>query len=341
MLPESTLDMQQQLLIKQKQLLELQQKKLELELLQTQVKLQEQIKKSGTTAVPKVDESVKITSPNSSKVTNDAFHATVLSSHLNLLQLLLKPEVAKQLLSDKKDDSAKVLIIIITFCSCLFVYSVFMYKCIFQAMLAQINQKFPNSKPITPVNNSMPILGVPSVRPPIRDPRLLRQAQQAVQITPAITIPAAGIVSLVDDADNIILSDKKGFRDEPKKPLSRIPLKSKRSSSPSNKSKSTSRHSTKSSSGSTSSLESPKKSSRSSSKSPSKSSSKYGKSKNSRNSDKRSKRNDRRSPKKDKGRNYRRERPISISPELDEKKDVDLRVGGPLEKQAKRELKFL
>lgn len=293
MLPESTLDMQQQLLIKQKQLLELQQKKLELELLQTQVKLQEQIKKSGTTAVPKVDESVKITSPNSSK-------------------LLLKPEVAKQLLSDKKDDSAK-------------------------AMLAQINQKFPNSKPITPVNNSMPILGVPSVRPPIRDPRLLRQAQQAVQITPAITIPAAGIVSLVDDADNIILSDKKGFRDEPKKPLSRIPLKSKRSSSPSNKSKSTSRHSTKSSSGSTSSLESPKKSSRSSSKSPSKSSSKYGKSKNSRNSDKRSKRNDRRSPKKDKGRNYRRERPISISPELDEKKDVDLRVGGPADKQSKHD----
>lgn len=48
-LDPQTLDMQQKLINKQKQLLELQQRKLELELLQTQVKLQEQLKSSGNT----------------------------------------------------------------------------------------------------------------------------------------------------------------------------------------------------------------------------------------------------------------------------------------------------
>lgn len=86
----ATLVMQQKLLIKQKELVELQQKKIELELLQTKVKLEEEKLKSqlvGTKPISKPDAALMaITKP----------------SH----NLLLKPEVAKQLDNNSKDQIA-------------------------------------------------------------------------------------------------------------------------------------------------------------------------------------------------------------------------------------------
>ncbi|KAF2885051.1 hypothetical protein ILUMI_21106 [Ignelater luminosus] len=81
-LDEKTISMQQKLINKQRELLELQQRKLELELLQTQVKLQEQLK-------------------NKLPVTTTTTNATSTTSSLPMStsaqNLLLKPEVAKQL----------------------------------------------------------------------------------------------------------------------------------------------------------------------------------------------------------------------------------------------------
>lgn len=53
-LDPATLDVQKKLLQKQRELLDLQQKKIELELLQTQVKLQEQLKSHNVNDIPNV-----------------------------------------------------------------------------------------------------------------------------------------------------------------------------------------------------------------------------------------------------------------------------------------------
>lgn len=89
----ATLDMQKKLISKQRELLELQQKKLELELLQTQVKLQEQMKTSGNVAVSKTAATLAQVNLFVSGFYVSHFYALIM-----LLQnLLLKPEVAKQL----------------------------------------------------------------------------------------------------------------------------------------------------------------------------------------------------------------------------------------------------
>ncbi|KAJ8919283.1 hypothetical protein NQ315_003867 [Exocentrus adspersus] len=120
---KETLLMQEKLIQKQKELLELQQKKLELEVLQTQVKLQEQIKNQTPVSLPARPQNI-----------------------------LLKPEVAKQLVSSvAKSKSSGI-------------------------GAASIQSKpqannANNGPRINPVNSAL----VSATRPPIRDPRILRQ----------------------------------------------------------------------------------------------------------------------------------------------------------------------
>ncbi|CAG9762223.1 unnamed protein product [Ceutorhynchus assimilis] len=120
---KETLLMQEQLLQKQKELLELQKKTLELEMLQTKVKLQEQMKSGAATPVHK--------------------------------NILLKPEVAKQLMPEVMTKSRPV----------------------------GITQRFHGGQPkISPVNPAL----AAAVRP-IRDPRLLRQQQKELESVAPVT----------------------------------------------------------------------------------------------------------------------------------------------------------
>lgn len=140
---QATLDMQQQLIQKQKELLELQQKKIELELLQTRVKLREQIKNSG-------DVKTNPTPP-----------------HLGQVNPLLKPEVAQQLLGTNKSSEKKSII-----------NSSISEKNITASLPSSLlNQKSqPNTaSKVAPVNS---MLVAAAANKPIRDPRLLRQQQK-------------------------------------------------------------------------------------------------------------------------------------------------------------------
>ncbi|XP_030745668.1 uncharacterized protein LOC115874602 isoform X2 [Sitophilus oryzae] len=166
-----TLLMQEQLIQKKKELLELQRKTLELEVLQTQVKLQEQMK----TGAPPVSTNI-----------------------------LLKPEVAKQLIPDMVPKTKAPL------------------------GNSMMNQRLQNaSQPrINPVNPSL------ATAKPIRDPRLLRQQrmlqqqqqqQQDLQkaepepsAAPTTTIPSSQKSSLFENNKN--LTSKQGVRDIHKDP---------------------------------------------------------------------------------------------------------------------------
>ncbi|XP_017783738.1 PREDICTED: uncharacterized protein LOC108567653 isoform X2 [Nicrophorus vespilloides] len=304
----TTLEMQQKILSKQKQLLELQQKKLELELLQTQVKMkEEQLKKSTI-------------------VGEDIAPATAKN-------LLLKPEVAKQLEEEPAIEVKNNAII-----------------------NSNTNIGVPKTSGGSLIGGSRPN----------RDPRLLRQ-----QVPGPTTIGLQNTVNTIvqlenksnttNSLDNKIVSNKMSNRVErtdarfvnnkdeapqkAAKTLSRIPLKSKRSTSPKSKSSRSSKSSS-SGSGSTSSLDSPTKKTslvRSSSKSPT---IKYKKGQS--RTDKKGKiisKAEKISPNKDsnggtfkdikglKNRNYMRRN--RISPDLDEMRDVDLRMNGPPEKQSR------
>ncbi|KAF7266810.1 hypothetical protein GWI33_019914 [Rhynchophorus ferrugineus] len=225
-LDKETLLMQEQLLQKQKELLELQRKTLELEVLQTQVKLQEQMK-AGTAPV----------------ATN----------------ILLKPEVAKQLIPDAMSKNRPTAL---------------------GQRLPAINSSLPK---VNPVNAAL------AAAKPIRDPRLLRQ-QKTVPNHKSndVELPGGcvGVVSFQKtqvSENNKNVSSKQGVRDIHKDPrLSNKPDKKSKTSPKSHPSPNCdltkSDHSPiksdkSSSSSSTSSLDSPTKSkSRSSSSSNSSSS---------------------------------------------------------------------
>ncbi|KAF5294521.1 hypothetical protein FQA39_LY13375 [Lamprigera yunnana] len=128
-LDPKTLSMQQKLINKQKELLELQQRKLQLELLQTQVKLQEQ----------------QILQNSNSSLTKSISPAITSITHSQ--NLLLKPEVAKQMASSKSSSS----------------------KTKSNSHLSSMKLGAPR---IAPASSSLPR---------IRDPRLLRQQQQQLQ----------------------------------------------------------------------------------------------------------------------------------------------------------------
>ncbi|KAK5644187.1 hypothetical protein RI129_008032 [Pyrocoelia pectoralis] len=167
-LDTKTLSMQQKLINKQKELLELQQRKLQLELLQTQVKLQEQqlLQNSNT-----VKTAPQMNVPHSQN-------------------LLLKPEVAKQMSSSKNKSKISP---------------------------PQSSTKNSAGGPkISPVNS-----GLVNARP-IRDPRLLRQQQQqqAQQISSNVNAnvhlesKSKSGTQVTVDSDNKIVNNKTSVRND-------------------------------------------------------------------------------------------------------------------------------
>ncbi|KAL3266670.1 hypothetical protein HHI36_010832 [Cryptolaemus montrouzieri] len=339
-----TLDMQQKLIQKQKELIDLQQKKVELELLQTKVRLREQISGGNISGM-----------------------ATSLPQNV-----LLKPEVAKQLLppsartSTIEDSKNKQ----ISASNASRIPTIENSKLTTNNMKNQrMQMSTANNGPrIQPVNSA---LVAAAVNRPIRDPRLLRQQQnqqvhqKQSQNNSNINVQLENKNSL--ETSNKIVNSKMSVRDiqndprlknsndivptqkftDDNKPKSRITPKSRSDKNQirSSRNKSHSDESKSSKSSSSSSLDSPKKP-KSEKSSPSKSTSRNrrresplpeSKSFKSSREPKASK-SDTALPvfkdvKSSKTRNYvRRNRSPQFSPEPSSQ-DVDLRLNGPPEKQ--------
>ncbi|KAK4887613.1 hypothetical protein RN001_003884 [Aquatica leii] len=176
-LDPKTLSMQQKLINKQKELLELQQRKLQLELLQTQVKLQEQqILHSSNTS---------ITSKTTQPITNVAHSQN----------LLLKPEVAKQMASSKTLST----------------------KSKSGSHLMSSTKNSSGASRINPVNSNL------ANTRPIRDPRLLRQQQQqqqqqqissTVNTNNLLESKSKSGTQVTVDSDNKIVNNKTSVRND-------------------------------------------------------------------------------------------------------------------------------
>ncbi|KAF5296968.1 hypothetical protein FQR65_LT10120 [Abscondita terminalis] len=181
-LDPKTLSMQQKLINKQKELLELQQRKLQLELLQTQFKLQEQQILQHPTPLPT---NKTITHP----ITNMPHSQN----------LLLKPEVAKQMASSKnslgKSKSGQHL------------------------MSGAKSQNSSGATRISSVSSNL------ANARPIRDPRLLRQQQQHQQQQPQQISSTVNTNNLLEsksksgtqvtvDSDNKIVNNKTSVRND-------------------------------------------------------------------------------------------------------------------------------
>ncbi|KAK9886971.1 hypothetical protein WA026_019229 [Henosepilachna vigintioctopunctata] len=316
-----TLDMQQQLIQKQKELIELQQKKVELELLQTKVRLREQISSSNL--------------PGSTPPTSQ--------------NVLLKPEVAKQLLppnsrsstvDDKKNTQGGVSRI--PTLDAIKTASNIVNSVGKNQRMHVVNLN--NGPRIQPANSA---LVAAAVNRPIRDPRLLRQQQQSQQMHQKQTQNTSINIVQLENKNNLDSSNK--VINSINKTKSRILPKPKSDKNQIRSSRNIKTHSddSKSSkSSSSSSLDSPKKSKpeksspskspsgRSRRKEPTTSETKFFKS----TREPKASKSDTSLPtfkdsKGSKTRNYvRRNRSPQFSPEPSSQ-DIDLRLSGPPEKQ--------